>query len=150
MPIHVAPKGNGRRGGGARVRAGSEKRYADLTSRVTFVGRCTFRHIARVHLHSVPSADRSIVHTRTGAARTREERGRGGEGGGEERRRAESIAGGYRSLIGRPFALSDEVRGRIRLKESTSALRSLPPFLTEEDSSRVSSSSLYELPIAGF
>lgn len=31
-----------------------EKQYADLTLRVTFVGRCTSRQIARVLLHSVP------------------------------------------------------------------------------------------------
>jgi len=103
----------------ARAVKRREAQYADLTSRVTFVGRCTFHEIARVHSYSVP---RSTLHTRTGTAR-------GGFRGRSRRERGNSRGvhcGGYRSLINGRSLYSPRSES---IKKSTSALHFLPPFL---------------------
>lgn len=92
-------------------------KYADLTSRVTFVGRCTSRQIARVRLYSVP---RSAVHkTRTGATH--------GGAWGERRGKLRGVhRGGYRSLIS---VICFIRRGPSRSRLKSRRLHSLPLFL---------------------
>lgn len=97
-----------------------EKRYADLTLRMTFVGRCTSHQIALGAFALCSAVD---------GTRTRQEQCKGSCG-----RRRGNRAGvhcrGYWSLIRDCSFYSSRPRAGEPIKESTSALRSLPPFLS--------------------
>lgn len=110
-----------------------EEQYADLTSRVTFVGRCSSRQIARVHLYFIPIF-RSMVHTRTDAAQ-------GGVGAEPvEKILSPGVHCGGSPISHRPLFTLFILSAEQSIKESISVfpfLLLLPPPLGEKYRSRI-------------